>query len=253
MKHYHLGCIVVLAVALLLTGCSPQKEAWQQALRKNTVKAYQQYIRQFPEGAHVTDARRQMSRLSQARNIYWASDEWRQALKLDTADAYQRFERNYPRSQFAANAAQRLKQIHTEKHWARVNDSANKDALQQFVTDYPDSPQASEARDQLAALKKQPDRRQGPSQSRNTPPPGQTYQVQFAAVSSRQRAVAVARDVQKKMATVLDDTPARVESPPPGGTLYRVKTTSMSGAAAHRLCGAIKHQGVDCFVVERQR
>src|SRR4029079_18512663 len=72
--------IAVVAVA----GCSRQESAWQEAARRNTPAAYQQYLDRYPAGAHAADARTGIVAAREAA-------AWTRAERLGTPEAWQRY------------------------------------------------------------------------------------------------------------------------------------------------------------------
>jgi SPOR domain len=97
------GIIVVswILAACATAACSRRESAWQDAERKDTIAAYQEYLETFPGDGHAEDARAALLRLREA-------EAWALAERLRTPEAWQRYLGEWPDGQFAAAARQRL-------------------------------------------------------------------------------------------------------------------------------------------------
>jgi cell division septation protein DedD len=76
--------------------------------------------------------------------------------------------------------------------------------------------------------------------------------VQLSAQKSQTDALAVYADIQQKNPTLLASYRPMVSKADLGakGTLYRLRIGPIDGkTAADKLCGQLKTQGTDCFVV----
>jgi cell division septation protein DedD len=92
---------VVAAVALLVIGCSGRQQQWEAARRADTLEAYQQFLRSFPEGEFVSQAQARMRELQETA-------DWQKAVQIDTADGYQQFLNQHPQGRMADEARIRL-------------------------------------------------------------------------------------------------------------------------------------------------
>ena len=65
MKLRSSRVIIALATTLLLvSGCVSEKELWKAAESGNTISAYQDYLRSFPQGEFSSEARSRLSKLT---------------------------------------------------------------------------------------------------------------------------------------------------------------------------------------------
>jgi hypothetical protein len=90
-----------ILAACAATGCSRQESAWHDALREDTVAAYQVYLDRFPAGAHAAEASASISALRE-------SDAWSRAERLGTPEAWQRYLGEWPDGRHAWQARRLL-------------------------------------------------------------------------------------------------------------------------------------------------
>lgn len=260
MKASRILLAGIFAVGILLAGCSSQNSAWQHAQQKNTVAAYQKFIKNYPDSKHAADAKQQIAHIKQQREIQQARADWQRTQKLDSEPAYQQFLQDHPNSQYADQARQRINDIQRMNQWAYARSSNNVQALQEFISKYPNSPQATQAHQELdklqAAQEKQQQqvaaaqKAQEQKQKAAAQPKGD-YQLQLAAFSQQDRAEKGQQLIQHQYADLLGDVKVEIVQPPNGSSLYRLKTTAMSKQKATSLCHSLQKKGQDCFVVKR--
>ena len=83
---------------LLVAACSGADNDFETAQRSNTQAAWDDYLRQHPEGEHARAARQLLAQLVEAR-------EWERARAADTVDGYQQYLRGYPQGPHALDAS----------------------------------------------------------------------------------------------------------------------------------------------------
>ena len=88
---------LVLA-GLLVAACSGADTDFESAQRSNTQAAWEDYLRQHPEGEHARAARQLLAQLVEAR-------EWERARTADTVEGYQQYLRGYPQGAHAHDAS----------------------------------------------------------------------------------------------------------------------------------------------------
>lgn len=88
-------------------GGDVQKEAevWQNTTSQNTLYAYQEYLRQYPNGDFTSQARRKITELEKQEEL----NAWARAKAQNTQQAYQTFLDRYPLSIYAETAKERIK------------------------------------------------------------------------------------------------------------------------------------------------
>lgn len=93
-------CCAAVA-CLAFAGCSRQESGWREAERAGTVAAYQDYLRQFPAGAHSTEARERIAMLRD-------DEDWARAERIGSPEAWQRYLAMHPDGRHADPARRRL-------------------------------------------------------------------------------------------------------------------------------------------------
>ncbi|MGH8130594.1 MAG: SPOR domain-containing protein [Steroidobacteraceae bacterium] len=93
--------VLWIVAACATAACSRQEAGWQDALRENSIAAYQQYLENFPAGAHAADARAKVLELRE-------HEAWMRANRLQTPEAWQRYLGDWPDGRHAALARRQL-------------------------------------------------------------------------------------------------------------------------------------------------
>uniref|UniRef100_A0A7C6EBQ1 Lipoprotein n=1 Tax=candidate division WOR-3 bacterium TaxID=2052148 RepID=A0A7C6EBQ1_UNCW3 len=89
MKIYKGEWIVTLLPFLMLIGgCATMRSQWEATKSKNSIRAYEDFIRKYPEGALADEARSKIERLK-------IESDYRDALSKNTLSAYYSFLRKY--------------------------------------------------------------------------------------------------------------------------------------------------------------
>ena len=83
------------------------RESWQNAQKQNTIPTYQNYIRQFPQGDFIGEAKEALRQLEQQEE----DNAWAYAKSQNTVDGYNRFLSRYPNSIYANRARQLIKDL----------------------------------------------------------------------------------------------------------------------------------------------
>ena len=110
---------------------------YADAVRENTIEAYEHFIANHGESAHLFEAEQRMHALAYSR-----------AKSINTLNAYERFLADYPDAEEADEAELRVYAI----TWYRALSVGTVDAYRKYALDYPDSPYAKVARRKVEAL-----------------------------------------------------------------------------------------------------
>jgi hypothetical protein len=93
--------VVCIVVACGIAACSRQESGWREAKAADSIAAYEQYLREFPAGAHAAEARAKVQDLRELRL-------WVLANRLRTPEAWQRYLGEWPDGAHAAEARRQL-------------------------------------------------------------------------------------------------------------------------------------------------
>ncbi len=210
--------IVALTVA---SGCSRRQQEWETARRADTVEAYQQFLKSFPDGEFASQAQ------ARARELQEAGD-WQNAMRADTAEAYQDFLNRHPQGRMADEARIRIGNF----------------ALAQIPSG---SPQELSAPIPSA----QPASAASASEPPATTTPGGAYRIQLGAFSGGDKqAMGEWRRLQGEYPQVLSGlTPSVKLATTNTGHLYRLQAGVMTEERAREACAALKAKGQACVVV----
>lgn len=109
---------------------------WMEAEKKNSIQAYNVYLKVYPKGKYREEA------------------SWGIACLKDTAGAYDRYLEKYPHGKNAQEAEQKLLEVDIRKAWQRAENLNNLSSYRAFLRKYPNSTYAEEARNRRAELLK---------------------------------------------------------------------------------------------------
>ena len=100
MQRKRLFIFQVLVISLALGFCSCEGRAFRNAEKQNTVQAFEQYLRKYPQGKH-----------KEAANGHLAQLYYQKAAKARTVQAYRDYLRRYPASVVAPAAQRTLSEL----------------------------------------------------------------------------------------------------------------------------------------------
>ncbi len=256
----------VLAALVLLAACSDPQADFGKAETEDTEAAWQAFLEQHPEGEWADRAR---MRLDAARD----SRDWDNARSTDAIEAYNNYLLAHPTGAHMGEARQRITELETESAWAAAQAVGTREALEDFLLRWADTPQAEQARAQLAAMTPppatpakaagtkaaakaapqaaaKPAARPAAKPATSAPAAARgDYQVQLGAFSTADKAQAEKTRLEQRFRAI---TGALVVERAAGtGGLHRVKSAAMTETAARSACDKLKSAGQDCVVARR--
>jgi len=121
-KRWLIAAGVLLACFVLMAWLgSMESPTWSAAQRANTPIAYQDYLRRFPNGEHVSAARERIEQLQQESERLqretaalwdlfpeWA--QWGKVVREDSNDGYEAFLRKFPQGRYAEAVRRRIQE-----------------------------------------------------------------------------------------------------------------------------------------------
>ncbi|MEX0733847.1 MAG: SPOR domain-containing protein [Steroidobacteraceae bacterium] len=90
-----------ICAACAAAACSRQEAGWEDAVRENSIAAYQHYLEEFPAGLHAADAQAKLLELRE-------EEDWARANRLRTPEAWQRYLGDWPKGRHAPLARRQL-------------------------------------------------------------------------------------------------------------------------------------------------
>ena len=88
--------------------CDPtaaERSAWARTVSAGSIDAFKQYLNQFPNGAHASEAQQRMAQVD--------ANAWAQAVRVVSIDAVRNYLNQFPNGSHAAEARQRLDTLQT--------------------------------------------------------------------------------------------------------------------------------------------
>lgn len=214
---------VSLVLAIFLLGCSSTQADWQKASSANTVAAYQNFLKEHPNGQHAVEAR---------DKIHSLQDEqaWTDAMNTNTEAGYQQYLKAEPNGAHVEDAKDKITGFERAAAWQTAQANGSKDALQAFLTKYPTGPESDQARAQLQKLEN-------------------GYQVQVgSAYRSARSAQRESERLKKRFGSVLHDVV--VVPPKAPSKLSHLRSAPMSQSDANAACAQLRKKHERCEVVK---
>jgi cell division septation protein DedD len=219
---------MMAAVLLAVMACSSRQQQWEDTRRADTLEAYQQFLRSYPDGEFASQAQARVRELQELA-------DWQKAMQTDTADAYQQFLNGHPQGRMADEARIRLGNFAL----AQTPSNTPSDVM-------PESAAAPAAQSPPAAAVAPTT---GTAKTAATQSGG--YHIQLGAFSGGDKqAMGEWRRLQAEYPQLLHGLSPSVKlATTAAGHLYRLQAGTVSEASARQVCAALKAKNQDCVVI----
>ena len=124
---------------------------WQEALRRDTRDAYDFYLREFPNGAYITQAKSKIVEIETRTE----RTNWDAAIASNTKASFESYIIKYPSGRFVSQANERIKQFNRAEEdasWKSAEEQKSADAYTDYLRKYPSGLYASIARLRLSSM-----------------------------------------------------------------------------------------------------
>jgi SPOR domain len=214
--------VAAVFLGLLLIACSSIEADWQQATTANTIGAYQDFLKQHPNGQHADEARSRIHSLED-------DQAWTTAVNSNTQQSFEQYLRNEPNGTNAQEAHDRITGFERSAAWKTAQSEGTPTAIQAFLQKYSTGPESDEARAALQKLQND-------------------YQVQLASFRSRSDADRMSAHLKHRFGNVLHDVVVVPATPP--DKLNHIRSAPMSEDEAKAACATLKKSHQRCEVVK---
>ncbi len=214
---------VSLVLTIFLLACSSTEADWQKAATANTVAAYQDFLKEHPNGQHADDARSKIHSLQD-------DQAWMDAMNSNTEAAFQQYVKAEPSGSHLQEAQDKITGFERAAAWQTASADGSASALQAFLEKYPTGPESDQARAQLQKLNSE-------------------YRVQLAGSyrSAKQAERASAR-AKARFGNLLHDVV--VVPPTPPSKASHLRSAPMSQDEANAACAKLRKAHQHCEVVK---
>jgi outer membrane protein assembly factor BamD (BamD/ComL family) len=214
--------VTAVFLGLALLACSSNEADWQQATTANTIGAYQDFLKQHPNGEHADEARGRIRSLED-------DQAWVAAINSNTQQSFEQYLHNHPTGGHAQEARDRITGFNRAAAWKTAQSEGTPATLQAFLQKYPTGPESDEARAALQKLQND-------------------YQVQLASYRSRKEADRVSARLKRRFGDILHEVV--VVPATPSDKLNHIRSASMSESDAKTACAQIKKKHQRCEVIK---
>ena len=241
MRKSHIGLIAVLmAVTIVMAGCSRVGEDWKAAQAADTTEAYQDFLRQHPDSEFGVPAQERVKQLAEDR-------DWQLASKADTLDAYQQFVATHADGKWAQEARVRIENF-------------------QLTASSQAPPAAGGAPGAPAVVASPPVAQTGPGPAVTVKPPAKPaakaaaakseskpagkHLAQLGSFASKAGAEAAWRKLNGRFSTQLKSLqPHYALAKANGKQVVRLQVSLPSAQRAHELCAQLKQRSQACMPI----
>ncbi len=138
----HPSFILMLFVLVFLGGCATMQSHWQAAKSADTIEAYEEFLKQYPEGDLSNQTRKRLD------SLYEKSD-WKDSNQKNTIADFEEFLKKYPLGRFTDEVHSQLEPLYFQK----AGEKNTIVAFEEFLENYPQSKYANEALSKLENLR----------------------------------------------------------------------------------------------------
>lgn len=124
---------------------SPEKHRWIKAKERNSIKSYQNFLKEHPNSQFARLAKDKIAKLSELKG-------WERAIKTDTAAAYERFLIRFPDSEKKDIVGALIKERQESEYWQDVKNNMNIDLINIYLEKYPEGKYVLQAENLLAEI-----------------------------------------------------------------------------------------------------
>ena len=127
----------IIILLVLLIACSPQEKKWVNATEKNNIASYEEYLKEYPAGKYVENAKDSIA------NIVCDS-----AIKSNSIQLLNDFIAKYPNKRGIA----KVKQFIEKLDWDTAFSSRSEKMLKECISKHPESPNVKKANDIILTI-----------------------------------------------------------------------------------------------------
>jgi len=124
---------------------------WNEVSKQNTKESYNFYLKEQPQGAYVSEARRRITAFDEAKE----KARWDAAVAVNSRSAYEAFVREFPSGRYAPMVLERFKEFDRSEEdsvWRNAESVATAAAYTAYLSRYPYGVYAGIARLRLSGL-----------------------------------------------------------------------------------------------------
>lgn len=141
MKIIFSKLLLVAVVLTFVIGCATMQRRWEATKSEDTIQAYKEFLRHYPEVELADKAHERLKQLYEER-------DWEKSRKINTIRSYENFLKLYQESRFIEVARSRIEEL----EWIQAEKIASIYAYESFITKYPNSKFNNQAKEKLEKL-----------------------------------------------------------------------------------------------------
>jgi SPOR domain len=236
-----------LGAVLCISGCSRQQSDWEKTRAANTTDAYEQFLKNYPNGEFSAQAQARLKELYEER-------DWQKARDADTLEAYQAFLKDHPEGKWTEEARIRVENFTLASAPPAAIPPGSAPPPAPATGTAPAVPAAKSSPPPAAKSAAPPAAKSAPAASHKPhagAEAGGSYGVQLGAFKTGADAANKHwAKLEKEYPSLLSDLKPKVApQKSSSGTLYRLQVTNLSEKRAGSICQTLKSHSQGCFVL----
>ncbi len=137
-----LGLLIVVALGLMINPTARDEIHWRRASHNNDVTSYESYMKTWPHGRHITEAKEKLEFL-----------HWKNALAANTIKGFEQYVQLRPDGKFVAEAKRKAAALRNDlAPFEAALKTGSEDSLKAFLSEFPGHVKWTEAQQILKEI-----------------------------------------------------------------------------------------------------
>ena len=117
-------------------------KVWNKLKSKNTSEAYKQYLKEYPNGIYINEAKKLCI-------IAEDNEAWQKAQKKNTSKSYKEYIDKYPNGQYIKEANVKYQECLDNEAWQKAQKENTQKAYEEYLKEFKDGIHKNEAQDKI--------------------------------------------------------------------------------------------------------
>jgi len=137
--------IIHFFILIILFACSGAKESWDKTKSLNSITAYEEYLKEYPNSEYSNSAREQLE-------LLYEQQDWENAKLKNSISEYEKFIILHPNSKLTDTAKENIQELKIAAEWETTLAQNSMIGYENFLSNYPNSKHTAIAQQKLITL-----------------------------------------------------------------------------------------------------